>query len=923
VPKSEPTLGNPNFHHWSRQFGHPLFDHPKTRILIRVFENSPSAGNTLFPGALSSAQVAALGYDNDQTIAWRIFEGMQYQIAQGASPASLGMFRHNEGGFVQNNNPTETAKPRGTVHCFRSMLDAVSGGFAPQESIFAAKARNGPNALFPALQTIYSASVARAGYLAGFLEDADIEAIGYDFGDMEQGPQPWQWYMSGGGPHYGTWAAHLSDPRFSTEIIMPAAFAVVGGFSDMTLQDVVAEIIARRPNFQPRHDKSWGSVPNVEWIDEFCRMRQSFMNCHYAAAIVVPWKLNPVFAATKFGNYDATHASNPAVKTIYRFDSFPERDHNIYHFGMDTPAPVWYFRTNGPSGPAPGLARFALDARFDTGVLYDRKAGMAMIRAQNAAIEASEGPQEQTPWLRGIDALSSNPPAPSVDDLARQMRVCRYINCLNGIIWSNDGAGPRFDDMLLAQQKYDNNDNLNGGLPDFVFAAPRPEHLVTGVAMPGDAGILTSEDVLADGVLRDSEYLYLHSALWVHPDCDRFYLCYAGEDNGYAVGWHADLFGNGQPYLVVVLSGTAGLRVMRFAVDLRSGAGQIDLKALEFRYIKSKLAQLIVERTLVPIASASGTDSGILAGEGTAGVGANLGTNLLLTAATTFPAVAGDPSAWDGARSLVTDALRGGIGYFEVETRPGMADIDLPLVDSIEDLAAVGRSDWVSASSSPPSLGGFDLMPASLAFIDENEDPIVGSVAISAALGANESFVLRVKNVGEIAANGISVDFSGIVTVLNPFFPVILQPGQILSLACSASALVAGASQAGSVIVSFQGGSATQAISLTVSAPAEPIREVPLATVPKDAVIVSGTVTSGRAELLTGTVRFAVRKAASGLLEQTGLSVSLVAERTASADLAASYAVSPGDTIVAQVMDMSPDGLDIKASVGLRPIRPA
>ena len=100
-----------------------------------------------------------------------------------------------------------------------------------------------------------------------------------------------------------------------------------------------------------------------------------------------------------------------------------------------------------------------------------------------------------------------------------------------------------------------------------------------------------------------------------------------------------------------------------------------------------------------------------------------------------------------------------------------------------------------------------------------------------------------------------------------------------------------------------------------------PIRTVPLGTMSRDYRINGVSISVSSGDPVTGQVRIAIRKASDGLLVQSGIVANMINQSSISTAVNAGYQGIKGDVIIAEVIDMTPERPDIRASLDIgRPI---
>lgn len=233
----------------------------------------------------------------------------------------------------------------------------------------------------------------------------------------------------------------------------------------------------------------------------------------------------------------------------------------------------------------------------------------------------------------------------------------------------------------------------NTKLPTLIGAATPDADLCDGLTMTGTQALRLATNGELAGILAASSYFYLAMVLQIDSThTGGCYLAEFGRTTGIGIGFHTNPVGNGNPAVCVAINdATAGnAYAARFEVDLRSGAGEVTLKSLELTYTQGTGFSLLVDGVAVPAAATGGTDNG-MGGSSLAThcvLGGSLNLNTLRTrGALNQSAVVGTQASWPGADNSTTPdgMFPGVIAYVREELSPGVAVLDMPLINGVVD----------------------------------------------------------------------------------------------------------------------------------------------------------------------------------------------------------------------------------------------
>ncbi|MAO24553.1 MAG: hypothetical protein CMJ25_27725, partial [Phycisphaerae bacterium] len=233
----------------------------------------------------------------------------------------------------------------------------------------------------------------------------------------------------------------------------------------------------------------------------------------------------------------------------------------------------------------------------------------------------------------------------------------------------------------------------NASLPVLVDSSALDADLCDGLAFDGSTALRLAVNSGGAGIIAGTNYLYASMVFWLDSTVSGgVYLLELGRTTGFAIGFHTDPVGNGNPAVCVAINdGNSGnAYAARFEVDLRSLPNERTLHSLEITYENGVGFTLLIDGAVVSATATGGTDNGIgsssLSAESAIGGSVNFNT-LRTRGALNASSVVGGQAGWPGGDSGSASAgqITGGIAYTRIELSPGVAVLDMPLINSIVD----------------------------------------------------------------------------------------------------------------------------------------------------------------------------------------------------------------------------------------------
>ena len=322
---------------------------------------------------------------------------------------------------------------------------------------------------------------------------------------------------------------------------------------------------------------------------------------------------------------------------------------------------------------------------------------------------------------------------------------------------------------------------INRALPTLIGCPTPDADLCDGLALDGTEALRLTVNSESAGIIAGGGYYYAAMVLWLDSAVSGgVYLLEVGRTTGIAIGFHTDPVGNGNPAVCVAINdgNSANAYAARFEIDLRSGAGERELRSLELTYVGGSGFTLVVDGVEVAAAATGGTDNGIggssLTTHGTLGGSLNLNT-LRTRGALNVPSVVGTQGDWPSGDNTTTPAgmITGGVAYVRLEVSAGVAALDMPLISDVVDridAGGTGVNDPTNGTQLVPSgTPSFDALVRHL-ITDENELAIDDPVEVTSDQGdAAPTTTIRLWNPSgsNFSCSGLTVVESGVSSVLN------------------------------------------------------------------------------------------------------------------------------------------------------------